>query len=55
MTPENVARSFEEAGMIETEDWTIPELRARRNAMRLQDSWLHRAVRKIRRAIAGRK
>jgi hypothetical protein len=53
MTPDNVARSFTHGGMIETEDWTIAQLRAMRDAFRRQDSWLHRAVRKFRRAVAG--
>jgi radical SAM superfamily enzyme YgiQ (UPF0313 family) len=53
ITPDNVARSFEHGGMIETGDWTIPQLRAMRDAFKRQDSWLHRAVRGIRRALAG--
>ncbi|MBM4018146.1 MAG: B12-binding domain-containing radical SAM protein [Planctomycetes bacterium] len=52
MTPDNVARSFEEGGMIETEDWTIPQLRAMRDRFKAQSSWLHRMVRKVRRALA---
>jgi radical SAM superfamily enzyme YgiQ (UPF0313 family) len=55
MTPDAVARSFEEGGMIETEDWTIPQLRAMRDRFKSQSSWLHRTVRKIKRALRGKK
>jgi anaerobic magnesium-protoporphyrin IX monomethyl ester cyclase len=55
MTPDNVARAFEEGGMIETEDWTIPQLRAMRDKFKAQSSWLHRAARKVKRAIRGEK
>jgi radical SAM superfamily enzyme YgiQ (UPF0313 family) len=54
MTPDNVARSFKEGGMIETEEWTIPQMRAMRDAFRLQGSWLHRVVGRLRNAVAGR-
>jgi radical SAM superfamily enzyme YgiQ (UPF0313 family) len=53
MTPDNVARSFEEGGMIETEDWTIPQLRAMRDKFKRQRSWLHRTVRGIKRRLRG--
>jgi len=55
ITPDNVARSFEEGGMIETEDWTILQLRAMRNKFKAQSSWMHRAVRKLKRAVRGRR
>ena len=56
LTPDRVARSFTEGGMIETEDWTIPQLRAMRDAFkRGQTSWLHLAVRRLRCAVSGRK
>ncbi len=48
MTPEAVARSFAEGGMIETEDWTVADLRRMRDAFRRQDGWVHRAVRTVR-------
>ncbi|MCX5683265.1 MAG: radical SAM protein, partial [Planctomycetota bacterium] len=54
MSPDNVARAFEEGGMIETEDWTIPQLRAMRDKFKSQSSWLHRAVRKVKRAVRGK-
>jgi radical SAM superfamily enzyme YgiQ (UPF0313 family) len=53
MTPDNVARSFEDGGMIETEDWTISQLREMRARFKAQSSWLHRAVKSIRRTIQG--
>jgi len=55
MTPDNVARSFEEGGMIETEDWTIPQLRAMRDKFKRQSSWLHRTLRNIKRTLRGNK
>jgi anaerobic magnesium-protoporphyrin IX monomethyl ester cyclase len=55
MTPDNVARSFEEGGMIETEDWTIAQLRAMRDKFKSQSSWLHRTVRNLKRAVRGGK
>jgi len=55
ITPDNVARAFEEGGMIETEDWTIPQLRAMRDKFKSQSSWLHRTVRNLKRAIRGNK
>lgn len=53
ITPDNVARSFTQGGMIETEDWTIPQLRAMRDAFNRQGSWLRRAVQRIRRSLSG--
>jgi radical SAM superfamily enzyme YgiQ (UPF0313 family) len=53
ITPDNVARSFTQGGMIETEDWTIPQLRAMRDAFNRQGSRLRRAVQRIRRTLAG--
>lgn len=55
MTPENVARSFAEGGMIKTEDWTVEELRQMRDALKRQDGWLHRLVRAARTALVGTK
>ena len=55
MTPENVARSFVEGGMIETEDWTIQQLHQMRKSFKRQGSWLHRVVRAARQAITGRR
>lgn len=45
MTPETVARSFAEGGMIETADWTVADLRKMRDAFERQDGWLHQVVR----------
>jgi radical SAM superfamily enzyme YgiQ (UPF0313 family) len=55
MTPDAVARSFEEGGMIETEDWTLAQLRAMRDKFKSQSSWLHRTMRKIKRAMRGKR
>jgi radical SAM superfamily enzyme YgiQ (UPF0313 family) len=55
MTPDAVARSFEEGGMIETEDWTLAQLRAMRDKFKAQSSWLHRTVRRIKRAMRGKR
>ena len=51
MTPDNIARSFTEGGMIETEDWTIPQMLAMVDEFKLQGSWLHRTVRRMRRGL----
>ena len=54
MTPEAVARSFVEGGMIETGDWTVAELRKMRDAFQRQDGWLHQVVRAARRRLKRR-
>ncbi|MFO8013084.1 MAG: radical SAM protein [Phycisphaerae bacterium] len=51
MTPEAVARSFAEGGMIETEDWSVADLRTMRDAFERQDGWLHQVVRSARRRL----
>ena len=55
MTPDNIACSFSEGGMIETEDWTIPQMLAMADEFKLQGSWLRRSVRRLRRKMGGSK
>ncbi len=50
--PNHVARSFFEPGMIETEDWSIDDLRRMQAAFRDQDGWLHRTVRRLRHGLS---
>lgn len=53
ITPEAVARSFTQGGMIETEDWTLEQLRAMRDAFNQQTGWLHRTARRVRQRLGG--
>jgi hypothetical protein len=53
MDPETVARSFAEGGMIETEDWSVADLRNMRDAFERQDGWLHQVVRAARNRLRG--
>ena len=53
ITPDAVARSFTEGGMIETEDWTLEQLRAMRDAFNRQTGWLRRTARRLRQGLRG--
>ena len=53
MTPDNVARSFTQGGMIETENWSIADLRRMRDAFHRQTGWGRRTLQRLRRRLKG--
>ena len=53
VTPDAVARSFTEGGMIETGDWTLEQLLAMRDAFNRQTGWLRRTARRLRKGPGG--